>query len=478
MVVIKQTVDTKGYSSIHPSKEVGSLLVNGNPSNPLISSRLPNKEGIMVASPVLVINSNLTGTMPGCITYNKSKSPLGLRSTFQLIGDNPADSVDVLLTPYMWGKSVSGNNGFTGLNAPFNREVRSKFNFSYPDQGAGALNLSPNSYPVGVRTTALGISYAIIRGVSNTTVVGQTPFGFNANESTLVCPDRDGRCISGTLTLLGAGTLGKFGDNDFSGPINDYAQITGAGYRSSACALSTYHIDTTQLNDGYQGIMTVLGAYAGDGAACAYDSRKDSLGKYPPKPSNNNTIIASGLKRPDPKGNTSLQDLTAVNCDSIARFSFSSGVSNTIGIGWNASILHRDSITITSNPGGAEQFGGIWLLAPNANNVQSDDTRDATQIGTAYLRIDQPTEIATANFTLGTGPKMLWASLYGGGWSFKNTYNAYPAKSTVNTGQDGDILVSNGSGASPDWKKVASFSFTSQDGKKVTVTNGLITGIQ
>jgi hypothetical protein len=48
---------------------------------------------------------------------------------------------------------------------------------------------------------------------------------------------------------------------------------------------------------------------------------------------------------------------------------------------------------------------------------------------------------------------------------------------TVSYGTSGQVLTSNGSGSPPSWQGGASGTFTSQDGKTITVTNGRVTAI-
>jgi len=71
------------------------------------------------------------------------------------------------------------------------------------------------------------------------------------------------------------------------------------------------------------------------------------------------------------------------------------------------------------------------------------------------------------SISLGSKTNMRWAANGSGAWTFNGT----------SFGTSGQLLVSSGTSAPPVWKTVASYSFTSLDGKAVTIENGIVTRI-
>jgi hypothetical protein len=211
--------------------------------------------------------------------------------------------------------------------------------------------------------------------------------------------------------------------------------------------------------------------------AYQYDPRTSRYN--PSSNATNNTFIYSGQFKPEEEGSIVCQNATAIN-NVVVHYGFWQTVEDSISIG-PASAFTTGNISVKSGPvnraGGLGAKGALYFTTPAHREYPINS---AFQVGTCYENVSGDNLDRTeCGFTFGNTQKMVWAAMAKGCWAFEFVEQSYPEMSKYDAGEKGSVLLSKGDQASPHWQPtLSSYTFTSKDGKKVTITNGHVTAIE
>ena len=392
-----------------------------------------------------------SGTQPPSTSGRlNGQSAVATGSTKPALFITPNDSYHGTVCPALYSDTASGN-WYQLVYRPTSKKLQLYYNGSAYDCYSGLQGITSND------TTCLGVLENNSSGYIGATLLGakvpngtstSQSVGINATDTFFVPPTGTtmvGKVLSGTATTA---FLPVTFDNYTVGPYSTFAGFkTSLGGTSSTTLTALGSFSFNSIGGESITSATHIGTIGSD-ARVAFGT--------------GSTLISTGITGPS-TGSRTVMQTTAMG---MTRYIFGGTKSNSVSLGkgvtassWNVVISVDWEV---QNGRENDQNVLIRIYKPSLASEQSSGTR----IG--FTDTVTPSTYRNEVVTLGSGrAQRLVLNLNGAAaWT-----------SVSNFGTAGQILSSRGSTQSPTWVSRPTYSFTSADGKYVTVDNGIITYI-